>query len=268
MFIFGKVRGITFLFARNPVTDSAALVSSIAPSSCAEGHLCVCYNFSMNHLDIGPLYCETPLEVATFPIEFVNTITSLIPALFGIFAALWLWRKGRREWTLYVLAFFLFATGIGSTLWHGLRTPLMLSLDVFPGLIFFFMFSFLWPLFLKNRWWSYGTLLGLVVTLFALNTVVTLPASNGPPLTIFVTAALFAFGLTYVTYCVARRAIWWGVALVAFALLAATFRTIDLYTCDIIPFGTHFLWHTFLGTAAFCCIVMLVKIKEARASVA
>jgi hypothetical protein len=47
-----------------------------------------------------------------------------------------------------------------------------------------------------------------------------------------------------------------------FAVAAAVFRSIDLMTCDLIPFGTHFLWHLGLSTAAYLGIVLLVRMKK------
>ena len=38
-------------------------------------------------------------------------------------------------------------------------------------------------------------------------------------------------------------------------------RSIDLMTCSIIPFGTHFIWHILLSLAAYLGIVMLLRLK-------
>ena len=41
----------------------------------------------------------------------------------------------------------------------------------------------------------------------------------------------------------------WAAAMVGSAIIAVTMRTLDLNTCDVIPVGTHFFWHIFLGVS-------------------
>lgn len=217
-----------------------------------------------SHLEIGPLYCETPFIAAAYPLEVINTLTSLIPAALGLVALWWLWRKKEPAWSLYVLSFFLFATGIGSALWHALRTPLSLSVDVFPGLVYLFMLVFMWPTFLKNRFWGYGTLAGLVAAQFAFAYLLPFGESNGPPISVFLVVTLFAVGLIYLTFKFAHPAAWLSVLMISCGLAAAFFRTIDLETCSVISFGTHFLWHVFLGAAGFIAIIMLSRIRSYR----
>ncbi len=207
--------------------------------------------------EVGPLYCETSLDGEVFPLEFVNTVTSLVPSLFGLLAVVWLWRTRSRSWELYTLGALAFLTGIGSALWHGLRTPLTLALDVFPGVFYFLLFTFLW----SHRLGGYRlavavplALAGLVVGLFWLEPSF---VPDGPPLAFFVGTALVSFGLIAFTYRRDRHAGHLASLMIASALLAAGFRTIDLATCGFIPFGTHFLWHVFLGVAVYLGVVLL-----------
>lgn len=212
---------------------------------------------------VGPLYCETPLTLMSgFPVEYVNTITSFIPALLGLLALLYLVRKDERAPELYMLALLTLATGLGSVLWHGMRTPLSLALDVFPGLLYFLLFLFLWPYALGGRLRGALTFIGFFLSQFLIIRLVSLPESNGPPLSIFVTTALFAGALLVWTYRKFGHAVYWGIAMITSALLAAFFRTIDLHTCSAIPFGVHFLWHTFLGFAAYLGVIFLSQIYE------
>ena len=41
-------------------------------------------------------------------------------------------------------------------------------------------------------------------------------------------------------------------------LLALFFRTIDLEVCSAIPIGTHFLWHSLNGLAAYLAMRCLI----------
>jgi hypothetical protein len=51
-----------------------------------------------------------------------------------------------------------------------------------------------------------------------------------------------------------------GVTLVT-ALIALFFRTVDLSVCSWIPFGTHFLWHSFLSGAGFIGVLGMLKMQ-------
>lgn len=210
----------------------------------------------------GPLYCETFLNTTNiFPIEPINVLTSLVPVVAGLLAFWWLRRQGSTDKVAYTLAVLAALTGLGSVLWHGLRTNLALTLDVLPGLLYFLTLLFFWPCRLKNRWWSYGVIMGLFTSVFALAYILPDASRNGPPLSLFVSVAIFASGLLYLTYHKNRQAFLWGAVMIVAALIAATSRTVDLSTCEIVPVGTHFLWHIFLGIAAYCGVRLLSELS-------
>ncbi|NBD73870.1 hypothetical protein GVX82_02405 [Patescibacteria group bacterium] len=214
--------------------------------------------------EVGPLYCETPLSVpAAFPVELINTVTSLVPSLFGVLAIVWLWRVGSRRPELYTLGVLAVATGVGSALWHGLRTPLSLALDVFPGVLYFLLFTFLWTHRLGGYRLAVAVPLLLATLVIGLFWLEPSFAPEGPPLAFFVGTALVSFGLIALTYRRDRRAGHLATLMIAAALLAAGFRTIDLATCGLIPFGTHFLWHVFLGAAVYLGVRLLATLKRA-----
>jgi hypothetical protein len=217
------------------------------------------------HLDVGPLYCETPLTVVSgFPVEFVNSLTSLIPSLFGLFAIIWLVQKRNKRPDLWALAVLTIATGLGSAWWHGARTSVSLAFDVFPGLLYFLLILFLWPAYLFGR--NYGALLfaAFFGALFLLARFIPFGDHNGPPAGLFGTVFVFAVAYLWYSYKKIGTQVWWGIAMIAAALAAAFFRTIDLYTCDVLPIGTHFLWHVFLGWAAYLGVVFLAQFSESR----
>ena len=54
-----------------------------------------------------------------------------------------------------------------------------------------------------------------------------------------------------------------GVA-VCLAVVAVTFRTIDLEVCGTIPMGTHFLWHSFLSCAGFVGLYTLTGLEAVK----
>lgn len=232
------------------------------------------YNQNMfNHQSVGPVYCETPTFVAgdsylgieAFPLEPINVLTSLVPAIMGLWMLWYLYRRRQFLSPLLVVAAATLVVGVGSVLWHGTRTPLSLFLDWFPGVVAFAAFMFLWPIYIRNRWWGYGTL----VTLFGLTTTLgiiaptILPGYN-PMISLFAAVAVVSAVLLYVTYKVNPSVIWWGVATYLLALSAAIARTVDLATCGWFPVGTHAWWHIALGSAALCGLLMLSRLHDAR----
>ena len=218
----------------------------------------------------GPFYCETG-HPWLFIAEPVNTITNAAIIIAAYFAYRYV-KKSRVGFSgdLIVLIFLLAAVGIGSTLWHGLRTMWALQLDWIPGVLFLLVFSMLWMRQLFG--WIAGVLGTIAMFAAAILSVRYSWAyfdtlrNVSPNLRFtpaFATITLFAVGMVAGT---ARKyggkaAAQGGLILVS-ALGAAVFRSIDLIVCPYIPFGTHFLWHLLLSTAAFLGIMLLVRMKK------
>ena len=171
---------------------------------------------------------------------------------------------------LVVLIFLLAAVGIGSTLWHGLRTHWALELDWIPGVLFLLVFSMLWMRQLFG--WIAGVLGTIAMFAAAILSVRYSWAyfdtlqNVSPNLRFtpaFATITVFAVGMVAGT---ARKygggAAAQGGLILASALGAAVFRSIDLMVCPYIPFGTHSLWHLLLSTASFLGILLLVRMKK------
>lgn len=161
-----------------------------------------------------------------------------------------------------MLAALLFATGIGSFLWHGFRTQTTLVLDFVPGILFLLVFIFSWA---RRVWGVYGGgvalagFFGLTYALTFLNGVV---ERRGPPIS--VVAATVAFGIVMFLFSVKKfgRVAWLSILTVIVAVVAFIFRTADLSICGLIPFGTHFLWHIFLSGAAYLAILFLAAADD------
>ncbi len=208
----------------------------------------------------GPIYCETGHAIG-FLAEPVNAATSIIPLIAAAAILFYIYRHNVQVWYLHLLALLLTLTGIGSFLWHGLRTPWALSLDILPGLAALLLFGFAWALELKNRWFGYGIIAGLLglQMLFAL----LIPPGSGPffLVSIFSAVVVVGFLLTFFTFQRGRVLGWFGTLVLGLALTGAVFRTVDLFVCNVIPFGTHFLWHAFLSLAVFVGALFLMRLR-------
>jgi len=108
---------------------------------------------------LGPIYCETGhawLGMA----EPVNTITNAAIIIAAYFAYRYV-KKSRVGFSadLVLLIFLLAAVGIGSTLWHGLRTMWALQLDWVPGVLFLLVLTVLW---IRQLYGWYAAIFGVL----------------------------------------------------------------------------------------------------------
>jgi hypothetical protein len=223
---------------------------------------------------VGPVYCDTFIKGTLEPHmwlgmhEPVNTITNA-----AILIAAWLaYRHIKRSRVglsggLSLLLLLLVTVGIGSGLWHGLRTRWALQLDWIPGVLFLLVLTVLW---IRNL---YGWVAGILGMAAMVALSVAGVAYFGRALAT-ITPNLFAlpmFATVTVTGIVMVRGAWskygrdagmLGLGVIAAGLTAAIARSIDLLVCPYVPCGTHFLWHIGLSTAACLGIVLMVKMKK------
>jgi len=218
----------------------------------------------------GPVYCETmSAHSAAFPVEPMNTISNGVIVLFGLAGLYMVVRRSPRALDLYVLAALLIATGIGSGVWHGFRDRDALFWEVQSGLFFLFALVFFWA----RRLWSYGgagLFLGGFYGGFRLSRDYWDQQIFGIPVQRWVALApvviLAGIVLIAQTYAHSKRAALYGGLALSVAIVALTFRTIDLSVCSYIPFGTHFLWHSFLSAAGFLGILALIHLPVSKAA--
>lgn len=184
-------------------------------------------------------YCER--TSAAYWAEPVNAVTN---AAFLI-AAFVMWRRTEGMPLARAMCAVLAVIGAGSYLFHTHANGLTAALDVGPILIFILLYIFAATrdLLGLGRWWAAGAVLAffpyaaLMVPVFD-RVLPVLGSSAGyapiPVLILGYAAALWARAPT-----TAR-----GLALGAAILVASlTFRTLDSPLCDLVPFGTHFMWH-------------------------
>jgi hypothetical protein len=226
----------------------------------------------------GPIYCDTA-HMWMGMHEPVNTISNAAILIAAYFAYRYI-KKSRVGFSgdLIVLLFLLTWVGIGSALWHGLRTPWALFLDWLPGVVFLLVLTVVWIRQAFVRAWL-GWLAGAVgmilmvflggwgIAVFGNALAQITPNLRFAPMfatvTVFGIAMVTATGRKY-----GGQAAILGVEILLCGIVAAVARSIDLMVCQYIPFGTHFLWHIGLSTAACLGILLMVRIKKARAGTA
>jgi hypothetical protein len=210
-----------------------------------------------------PVYCETWLYgYGSFPAEPINAATSLVPVALGALALYFLIRRREGGWAAPLLAVLLIFTGMGSTAWHATREQVALTADTMPGLAYFAVLTLLWVYYLGGRWLGVLPLAAIALLIHFL-----WPVSREA---LFIGLGAFtvtlAATLIYLTWHRRRAAFRLALATVGFAALALALRSIDKSVCDTIPIGTHFFWHIFLASAAYCGVRMMVRLHAAKAA--
>jgi hypothetical protein len=217
----------------------------------------------------GPLYCDTQ-HLWLGMHEPVNTITNAAILIAAYFAYRHIKRSGLRlSGDLGLLLFLLVWVGIGSALWHGLRTFWALQLDWIPGVLFLLVLTVLWIRQLYG--WAAG-IVGMVVMVVVTMVGVRLFGDQLAAITpnlrfapMYATVAVVGLFMVAGAWSkFGRDTALVGIAALAFGIAAAVARSIDLVVCPVIPFGTHFLWHLGLSTAACLGIVLMVRMKRGR----
>ncbi|MDF1722748.1 MAG: hypothetical protein P1U65_18905 [Minwuia sp.] len=172
--------------------------------------------------------------------EPLNAITNFA----FMIAAIWLWQIARRNgrdgnWMLRTLVILLFATGVGSLIFHTYANRIGAILDtVALTLCLLAAILFSARSWLRQAWWMAAFWpLGMIAASIAMGTIV--PVGGAAYLGPFVTGGLLAFLLMSRGHPAGRDI---AIAICCF-VPSFIFRTIDAPICDAFPAGTHFLWH-------------------------
>ena len=205
-------------------------------------------------------YCER-----TAPGLFNEPLNAITNASFLIAAwAAWVLagRSGHLSAGLRVLIWLAASVGIGSILFHTVPNGWTLILDILPILLFLVWFFWLYlrtvartptPLVL-------AAIVAFLAASFAASAFagVLHGALYYTPGLIFVLAlGLFhARGRAPGRYLLLAAAGAYALALVS--------RTIDQEVCPVLPIGTHFLWHSLVGLAAYLAMRGLILSRAAR----
>jgi hypothetical protein len=211
----------------------------------------------------GPTYCETPETITgIFPVEPANAISSGVIVVFGILALFQVMRRAPQSIVLYTLCALLITNGVGSILWHGLRTRWSLTLDFLPAAIFVLVMAVVWAR--RVAPWQQVALafvlfIATALTLRFVDLGLPMPARMAGPAVAIVGLAAW---LIVRSAGISRNAAFTGGAALLSALTALTFRSIDAWACATYGTGSHFLWHIFLSAAAFLSLLTIMTLRE------
>ncbi|SEB83863.1 hemolysin III [Tenacibaculum sp. MAR_2009_124] len=224
------------------------------------------YNFPIRFPnDSGPIYQET-LQ-GRLPVEPFNTFSNLIFIAILIYFGNKI-RKNPKKHPFFLFAIpVIFSSWIGGTIYHGTRShEFWLVLDWLPimlvclGGIVYFIGK------IKKKWWQRLLLFVGFLTLLIVPRMLPLPKeyriSFGYLVTAFSVITPFLW-YAYLTHWKNSRDIFLGILIFGIAIV---FRTLD-NLIEILPMGTHWLWHTFGGIAVFFMLNYVYKDKESVESI-
>ncbi|MGB0926825.1 MAG: ceramidase domain-containing protein [Pikeienuella sp.] len=180
------------------------------------------------------------------PLNAVTNLSFIIAALLCLNMTV---RRDREEGYTFALCAILFCIGVGSFLFHTFATKWAGVADVVPILLFILLYVYA----ATRRYLNAGHLTAALAVIGALlfssafpglwNSV--LPSINGSEA--YVSTLLIIIGYGAVLARRGHPAATGLFATAALLSLSLTFRSIDPVVCDVVPVGTHFMWHTLNG---------------------
>ena len=205
-------------------------------------------------------YCErTAPGLLNEPLNAITNASFLIAAWAAWYLAQ---RLGRLSPGVQALIWIAASVGIGSIFFHTVPNGWTLILDIVPILLFLVWFFWLYLRSLARA----STPLAVTAILAFLLASASAPAfGNVLHGALYYTPALI-FVLVLGVYHARERADGRYLLLAgagAYAL-ALVFRTIDQEVCPAVPIGTHFLWHSLVGLAAYLAMRCLIVSRAAR----
>ena len=205
-----------------------------------------------------PVYCEQMIFGDYF--EPVNTITNLAFIIASLLAFFNLKRKGNLEFRSVLLLFILFLIGIGSLLWHLYRSDVTVMMDSIPIMVFILSYLFIYSFHITNKllhrlliicgFFVFLPLMSILLTKFFVYFQENRISMYLLPISYFLILQIYN---RYYKVPVIKRSL---IAIFIF-LISLFFRQIDLFVCEKISIGTHFIWHILNSIVLYKMIMLL-----------
>jgi hypothetical protein len=205
-----------------------------------------------------PHYCESPIFSSFF--EPLNTVTNLFFMIVGCILIVQLRRKGKLDSKAIYLSSLMILIGFGSFAWHFYRSDITLLADSIPIAIFVisYLYFYLAHITKKN---IYRLLLFLgffiytpILTIFLNRHSGDLFGNGGAG---YIAAISYFLLLQIFNYINSIPVISRSLLIILIFSISIFARQIDMYACEKIAFGTHFLWHILNSLVLYLMIRLL-----------
>lgn len=208
--------------------------------------------------DGGPFYHEFIADaLVKEPWNAYSSLFFFVPVIY------WIWKlKGEYRENLIIVALLplLFLNGLGSTLFHAFRAhSALLFLDFMPAsLMSITLSTYLWTQITKKWYWGILVVMGFYILGFASIGLLMQYEGMGalaPNVGYFFVGASFFAPVLIILGKTNFYKVKYAALTFVFLGLALSCRASDYPTTnpfpDLLPQGTHFLWHIFTVLAAF-----------------
>ena len=206
-------------------------------------------------MDIPTIYCEQ----LGFSIQYLNIATNLLFVLFAFLVIRTIKKKYKIvEKRDYILASLLVLIGVGSFFWHAMPARWSDYADTIPIVIFALTALIL----ISNKIFNtrISQILFLTLSLLIGFFLERLPILNGTLSYIFL-CLLLILSASFFSKKNKEMTTHFFIASVFF--IAGIFaRSFDLVLCDLIPLGTHFLWHTLIAVMGYYLILGISRLYK------
>ncbi|WP_217574411.1 ceramidase domain-containing protein [Mesorhizobium sp. GbtcB19] len=210
------------------------------------------------------LYCErTGPGLWAEPANALTNLAFIAAGLWGV----WQVRRHKTGTFAEVLAWWVVAIGIGSTVFHIFASKGTIWADILP----IAGFTLAYTLFNLRRFlgMSWGKAILVFVAFYAVSGLITYAvpdwlrqASNGTTSYLPPFLALAFFGVWIAA--TGNRAGWYNLTGSAIFVVSAICRMVDPLVCASFPLGTHFLWHVFNALMLAVLLAAVARFGKAK----
>lgn len=210
--------------------------------------------------DGGPLYAETDLtRIIVEPWNSISSLSFLLPAFYCLILI-----KGKfsAHRLLTVSIILLILGGLGSTLYHAFRSSkYLLALDVFPiQILSFIIIIFFWSrIFTKIHHTAFLIMTFMVVKLILVKYHM---FPNSTNVSYFLNGVMIFLPLVLYLRKTGFKNATIIISSMFFFIISLLCRQLDLYSRDLMPMGTHWLWHLFSAAGAALLGLYLFRINN------
>ena len=216
--------------------------------------------------DGGQIYAETDFSRPIVePWNAVSSLAILLPAVYWAIKI----RNNYRNYPFLTLCLpLLFLGGLGSTIFHALRSHrLWLMLDITPTIILTLLLTlFFWMKVLPKKWMAIPLL--VAVFLLRMGAWRMFPSHLGINIAYALSGAAFFVPILLLLSRTKWQGLWQISLSILFLIASLFFRQLDQHAPDLLPMGTHFLWHIFSGLGAYFLGLYLYQTKPLQKKVA